>query len=205
GSLIGEPIIYISPGTATARELHDGDTIATRRAAAIADLGADVGKIAPEFAALGAATKELASKIDRPGGTIGNYRAGGLPDLADVEAGMSSLSGRAGGNGTVSRVMRGDLRVRAAHAMAAADSIRALVASDKGSIGRFRKDTTLVPTAGRILGQLDSLQVMLTNPMGAIAAAHPDSALTLQLQQTRVLLAALIKDVKKRPLRYIQF
>jgi hypothetical protein len=89
--------------------------------------------------------------------------------------------------------------------MASADSIRKLVASNKGSLGRFRKDTTLVATAGHVLAQLDSLETLLADPVGALASAHPDSALTLQLQQTHALLAALIKDVKKNPLRYIRF
>ena len=205
GNMIGTPIIYIAPGSAAAPQLHDGDTVRTRPTAAIIALTKDVGKIGPEFAALGAATKDLAARIDRPVGTIGNYRANGLPDLPDVQAGISSLSARAGGNGTLGRAMHGDLRLRASHAMASADSIRNLVASNKRSLGRFRKDTTLVATAGHVLAQLDSLQTLLADPVGALASAHPDSALTLQLQQTHALLAALIKDVKKNPLRYIRF
>jgi hypothetical protein len=80
-----------------------------------------------------------------------------------------------------------------------------LVASNNGSLGRFRKDTTLATTAGHVLAEVDSLRAMLANPVGTIAAAHPDSALTRQLQQTHILLAALIKDVKAHPLRYIRF
>jgi hypothetical protein len=136
---------------------------------------------------------------------VGSFRANGLPDLADVSAGMSSLNARANGNGTIGRAMRGDLRLRAAHAMAAADSIKLLVSSNKGSLGRFRKDTTLVTKASHVMAQVDSLRAMLADPIGTMAAAHPDSALTLQLQRTHVLLAALISDVKKNPLRYIRF
>jgi hypothetical protein len=55
------------------------------------------------------------------------------------------------------------------------------------------------------MAQVDSLRAMLADPIGTMAAAHPDSALTLQLQRTHVLLAALIADVKKNPLRYIRF
>ena len=88
------------------------------------DLSEDVGALGPAFAKLGSATKQLSANITRPVGTIGSYRAEGLPDLADVSAGMSSLSARATrGKGTIARAMRGDLRVRASRAMAAADSI----------------------------------------------------------------------------------
>ena len=101
--------------------------------------------------------------------------------------------------------MRGDLRARASHAMAAADSIRTLVSSDKGSLGRFRRDTTLVPNANHVLAELDTLRALLSNPVGAIGAAHSDSALTRQLVRTHALLASLVRDAKKNPSRYITF
>jgi hypothetical protein len=206
GSLIGTLVVSISPGTMDARPLHDGDTIHARPRAQVADLSEDVATIGPEFAALGAATKELADNLGRPVGTFGNYRASGLPDLADVSAGMSSLSARATGkNGTIARSMRADLRARASHAMAAADSIRALMSSNKGNIGRFRRDTTLVTNASHVLAEVDTLRGLLSNPVSAIAAAHSDSVLTRQLDRTHALLASLIKDVKSHPLRYIRF
>jgi hypothetical protein len=206
GSLIGTLVVAISPGTATAPPLRAGDTVHARQSGAVANLSEDIGSVGPQFAALGAATKELADKINRPVGTIGNYRASGPADLPDVSAGMSSLSARAtNGKGTIGRAMRGELRLRASHAMAAADSIRTLMASNKGSLGRFRRDTTFFTNANHILGEIDTLQVLLVDPVGSFEAAHSDSTLTLQLARTRTLLAALIKDAKSHPLRYIQF
>jgi len=206
GSLIGTPIVYIAPGTATSPQLNDGDTVHGRPKVMMADLTQQLGSIAPEFAALGAATTKLNDKTSRPVGTIGNYRTSGLPDLADVSAGITSLNARATrGNGTVALAMRGNLRARASHAMAAADSIRILMSSNKGSIGRFNRDTTLVTKANHVLAEVDTLRALFSNPIGTIAAAHSDSALTRQLDQTHVLLASLIKDVKSHPMRYIRF
>jgi phospholipid/cholesterol/gamma-HCH transport system substrate-binding protein len=206
GSLIGTLVVSITAGTSGSPELVDGDTIYARKRALVKSLTEDVSTIGPEFAALGVATRELAGNINRPVGTFGNYRANGLPDLPDVTAGMSSLSTRATrGNGTVARGMRSDLRARASHAMAAADSIRTLVSSNKGTLGRFRRDTTLVTNAGHVLAEVDTLRALLSNPVGAIAAAHADSALTRQLARTHVLLASLISDARKNPKRYIAF
>lgn len=204
GSLIGTPIVYIAPGTAAAPPLHDGDTIWTRPKA-ITNLTEDVGKIGPEFAALGAATKDLANRITRPVGTIGNYRANGLPDLPDIEAGISSLNARARGEGTLGRAMRGDLKARASHAIAAADSIRSLLGSNRGNFGRFRRDSTLVTKTGHVLAEIDSLGMMFSNPVGAITAPGGDSTLARELQKSRVLLAALMQDMKEHPMRYIRF
>jgi phospholipid/cholesterol/gamma-HCH transport system substrate-binding protein len=205
GSLIGAPVVYISSGTAASPPVGDGDTIHARPPAAPPDLSEDVGALGPAFGKLGAATKQLSANITRPVGTIGSYRAGGLPDLADVTAGLSSLSARATGRGTIARVMRGDLQARASRAIAAADSIRTLVSSNRGNMGRFRRDTTLVTNANHVLAEVDTLRALLSNPVGAIAAAHPDSVLTRQLDRTHVLLASLIRDVKSHPMRYIRF
>ena len=206
GSLIGAPVVYIRTGSTNFPALHEGDTVHARPPIVRPDLAEDIGALGPAFAALGSETGKLRSNITRPVGTIGAYRAEGFPDLADVSAGMSSLSARATrGKGTIARAMRGDLRVRASHAMAAADSLRALMSSNKGSIGRFSRDTTLVTNANHILAEVDTLRALLSNPIGAIAAAHSDSALTRQLDRTHVLLASLIKDVKSNPTRYIRF
>jgi MlaD protein len=206
GSMIGTLVVAISPGSMSARPLHDGDTVYTRPSVAVSNLTEDISSIMPVVSELGAATKELAERLGNPRGTVGSYRASGFPDLSDVSAGMSSLSARATrGRGTIARSASGNLRARASHAMAAADSIRALLASNKGSLGRFRRDTTLATTAAHVMAEVDTLRAMLSNPVGAIAAAHPDSALTHQLEQTHILLAALIKDAKSNPLRYITF
>ena len=205
GNLMGAAVISISAGTSTSPPLHDGDTIYSRPHKVIARLSDDVGTLAPEFAALGAATSALNERVAQPTGTIGAYRANGLPDLPDISAGMSSLNARVTRNGTIARAMRGDLGARATRAMAAADSIRTLIGSNKGSIGRFRRDTTLVTNASHVLAEVDTLRALFTNPVGTIAAAHSDSALARQLDQTHILLAALIRDAKAHPMRYIRF
>jgi hypothetical protein len=101
--------------------------------------------------------------------------------------------------------MRGNLLARAQRAMAQTDSIRSLMASDKSSLGRFRKDTTLMTKAKHVMAELDTLRALASDPVGTIAAAHPDSALSRELTRNRALLDSLMKDVKKHPLRYISF
>jgi hypothetical protein len=94
---------------------------------------------------------------------------------------------------------------RASRVMASADSIRTLFSSSKGTVGRFRNDTTLVTKAKGVLAEVDTLTALLSDPLGSIAAAHSDSLLSRQLAQTRSLLDSLIKDAKSNPKRYINF
>ncbi|MGH7485312.1 MAG: hypothetical protein ACREMY_06845, partial [bacterium] len=204
GSLIGAVIVYISTGTALAPPLHNGDTVHARQIASIANLAEDVSTLTPEFAALSSQVRQLNSKVASQEGTIGNFRAHGMPGVADLSARTSRVSTKlARANGTLSLATRGNLTARASEVMAGADSIRALLSSNRGSIGRFRRDTTLVAKANEVMSRLDSLSAMLANPVGSIQAAHPDSALSKQLNRSRALLDSLMTDVKKHPLRYI--
>ncbi len=205
-NLIGTPVVYISPGTTASPGLREGDTIRARPKAAIADLTEDIGGIGPEFTSLGAATKELANKIDRPVGTLGNAKAYGFEDFPDIKAGISSLNERGTrGSGTLANWNRTKLFARASGTMAAADSIRTLVSSKKGNLGRFRRDTTLVTKAKHVLAEVDTLRALIKSPVGTIAAVHSDSVLARQLDRQHILLRELINDIKNNPMRYIQF
>ena len=205
GRLIGTPVVYISSGTSSSPALHEGDTIRSRPTGAVKDVMKEVEAMVPEFNAVGAATRELAAKVRSPVGTIGSIYSEGLPDFEDISAGISSLSSRAQGGGTIGRFTRGNLQSRASHAMAAADSIKTLMSSKGGSIGRFRRDSTLVTKAKHVLAEIDTLRALLTNPVGTIASVHSDSLLKQELDRSHASLASLIRDVKTHPSRYIRF
>jgi hypothetical protein len=205
-SMIGAIVVYISPGTAASPQLHDGDTVHVEHHSRIGNLTKDVGKIGPAFSELADLVKGLNAKTSQPIGTLGNAHAHGFPRLPGVGVRMSSLAAKAStGRGTLALAARTDLSVRASRAMAAADSIRALMSSNKGSIGRFRRDSTLANKANKVLAEVDTLRALLSDPMGSIAAAHPDSALARQLASTHFLLDSLIKDARKQKGRYINF
>jgi phospholipid/cholesterol/gamma-HCH transport system substrate-binding protein len=206
GSLIGTPVVYIAAGLSTSPPLHDGDTLRTREKSRVGRLAADVEAIGPAVSEFSASVKELYAKAKSPVGTIGNVHAHGFPRMPEVSARMSRIATKAtSGSGTLGLASRNNLKGRASRVMAAADSIRTLVASNKGSLGRFRRDSTLATKARDVLASLDTLRAFASNPMGRMAAADPDSTLTRELDRRRVLLAALIKDIKAHPLRYINF
>jgi hypothetical protein len=205
-SMIGAIVVNISPGTVTSPQLQDGDTVHIQHHSKLANLARDVGTIGPAFSELATMVKGLTTKTGQPVGTVGNARALGISRLPDVSARMSRIAAKAGtGRGTLALAARTDLSGRASRAMAAADSIRALMSSNKGSIGRFRRDSTLATKARKVLAEVDTLRALLSDPMGSIAAAHSDSALTRQLARTQLLLDSLILDATRHKGRYINF
>jgi ABC-type transporter Mla subunit MlaD len=206
GSFIGAPVVFISAGSATSPQLHDGDTLHTRPKQRIASVASDINELEPELSGLASSVKELSAKLASPAGTFGAARTSGIPQMPGVSARMSRIASKASyGYGTLGMVNRTHLMSRASHAMAAADSIRTLMSSNKASLGRFRRDSTLTSKATGVLAQLDTLRALASHPVGSIAAAHSDSSLTQELDRTHALLASLIKDIKKHPLRYINF
>ena len=59
---------------------------------------------------------------------------------------------------------------RASRVMARVDSLKLLASSGEGSIGRFRRDTTLMKTAMGLSAELDSLRARTR----ALCAQFPD-------------------------------
>lgn len=205
GTLIGTPIIYISAGTSSSPPLKDGDTIHARPTSGFGSVGEGISSLGPQFDTLISAAKSLHRKSKQTEGTLGQFRANGFPDVPDIAAGISSLNARARGRGSVASAARGDLQRRVTKALASADSIKKLASSNRGNIGRFRKDSTLATKTGHILAELDTLRSLLTSPLGTIAAVHSDSVLARKLEEQHQLLAALMKDMKSNPMRYIKF
>src|SRR5258705_9716355 len=206
GSLIGAAVVYITAGSTRSPPLHEGDTVRTRFSSHVGDLLTDFKAVRPAISDVISGAKDLNTMTTKPGGTIGNVRTYGFPRLPEVSARMSRLAGKSStGSGTVGLASRSHLVSGASRAMAAADSIRPLVSSNKGSLGRFRRDTTLTTKAADVLAELDKLRALAAGGTGALEATHSDSLLTKELGHTRLLLAELIRDLKKHPFRYITF
>lgn len=100
---------------------------------------------------------------------------------------------------------RGALIQRAKAATAQADSVRALLASEQTSLGRFRRDSTLLRTVAELRDELSIAQALLNAQTGTLARFGQDSIIAVQTAERARLMAELMADIKKRPFRYIGF
>ncbi len=206
GSLIGAPVVSITGGTLSSPPLRDGDTIHTVTDVKITDLSVTVTSAHNALSGLITETKALATKVQSPTGTVGSVMTKGMPQMTRASATFSRLSEKAmHGRGTVGLAMRGAFSERVSTAMARVDSVHSLVSGSSGNIGRFRKDSTLLPRAREVMAEVDSLRMMAGNPVGTIGRAHSDSTLIRKLAESRAVLDSLIRDIKSHPLRYISF
>jgi len=83
---------------------------------------------------------------------------------------------------------------------ARADSIRQLLSTPQGTLGRFQKDSTLILEMRKTLATADSLGAQISSRL--TLSTERNAALRQELRQVRTQLDSLLKDVKRNPFRY---
>lgn len=206
GNLIGSPVVMISSGTAESSPVQDGDTLNAVESTKIEGMMTSVRRVVTEVSALGTDLNNAVAAAKSPRGTTGAMMQSGMPTLSATSAQFSRLRAQMSGDrGSVGLAMRNDLFGKASAVMSSIDSLRTMLTTGDGNVGRFRRDSTLIPAVKGLLAQVDSLRDLASNPVGNIGRARADSTLTKELARARRELDALMKDIKKHPLRYIAF
>jgi len=206
GSFIGPPVVYLSPGTEAGAPIGDGDTVRIKSAPDFSRATTQLGAAAHDFPVIMGNVQVLRAELQATHGTMGALMNGpAMGQLQRARIGVGALHRRLGSDGTVGRVMDGELATRARRVMARADSVRALVASSNTSLGRFRRDSTLIGNVSEIRDELTRLRAQLQSPDGTVGRFARDSAITLQLAEAQNQMTLLFSDIKKHPLRYLSF
>jgi phospholipid/cholesterol/gamma-HCH transport system substrate-binding protein len=206
GSIVGPPVVYLDAGTTHARPLQPNDTVRTRPQADVEGATGQFATATKELPAIIGNVKLLATQLEGTDGTAGAMINGpGLKNLSVAQSRASRLMARLSGGGTAGFIMRSGLRERAQRVMARADSVRALLASPNTSLGRFRRDSTLMGEVDDIRNELTLLQANLTAGRGTVGRAASDSALGNALAEAQREMTLLFADLKKHPLRYVNF
>jgi len=99
----------------------------------------------------------------------------------------------------------GALVARAKTAAAQADSLRTLVASNQGSLGRFRRDSTLLRSVAEVRDELSITSRLLASKSGTLGRFAQDSIIAVQMAETSKQMTELFNDMKRRPFRYLAF
>lgn len=208
GSLIGAPVLMISVGTPRSPVLTEGDTIATRPGADLDEARSRVAVASRDFPAIIANVKLLAAQLKGTESTVGAILTsdeGGQQMSALAERTSQLATKITSGRGTVGRVFNGEAMARARHAAAEVDTLRALLASGAAALGGFRRDSTLRHAVQDLRNEVSIVRALLDEPRGTAGRALRDEALERELTAADAELAALIADMKARPLRYVAF
>lgn len=206
GSFIGPSVVYLTPGTMKGAPISPGDTVRIKGAPDFGTATTQLKSAAQEVPAIVDNLKLLRAEMDSTRGTMGAVMHGSaLGQVGRVRESASQLAGSLQNRGTAGRVMQGDLMARARRVMARADSVRSLAGSQNTSLGRFRRDSTLLGHVSEIRADLAKLRAEMNSPDGTVGRFTQDSAITLQLAEAQNQMALLFADIKKHPLRYLSF
>jgi phospholipid/cholesterol/gamma-HCH transport system substrate-binding protein len=211
GSVIGAVVVYLSSGTASAPLIRDQDSIRARPQADVEAATAEFGAAAKELPAIAANVKTLRAELQTTRGSVGALINTGITERGPLQSTgtqMARLRRRlTGDRGSMGRMMSESegIGARAQRVMARADSVRALVGSSGGSLGRFRRDSTLLAAVTDIRNELASVQASLAESRGTTGRVLHDSAAFSALGEARREMTLLVADLKKHPLRYNPF
>jgi len=206
--VMGPTVLGITVGTSDAHVVPQDDTIRGVSAADVQTLTASYGDVAKEMPGLVANIKVLSSSLASARGTIGALGTLDAPRRIEALLGSASrFTERAtSGEGTLGLALeRGQLIARAKAASAQADSVRALLASDRSSFGRFRRDSTLLRVVADLRDELSITSARLSQQNGTLARFRQDSIIALQTAEMSKQMNELFADMKNRPLRYVTF
>jgi phospholipid/cholesterol/gamma-HCH transport system substrate-binding protein len=209
GTIIGAPVMYMSPGTATTPEIRDGDTVSTHPQADVEGATGEFGMASREFPVIINNVKLLAAQLKGTEGTVGAFlntpESPGIDQLERAAAQTGELASKLEGGGSVGQFMHGRLTRRANRIMARADSVRTLLASENTSLGRLRRDSTLLNEVADIRNELSIVRSLVDEPRGTAGRVLRDSALTNAVSDAERQMSSLFADIKKHPLKYIKF
>ncbi|MGZ8377542.1 MAG: MlaD family protein [Gemmatirosa sp.] len=207
GSFIGSPVVAIRSDLAVGPRLVAGDTLISQRSRELDQARADLAIATSEVPLIVDNLKVLVAQLQSARSTLGALGIEGPDEIGATGAAAAALAQRVtAGDGTLSRIMgRGEPMARMRHAMALADSIKLLLDGPNTSIGRLRRDSTLLRTVDALSRDLARVQAALIEPRGTAGRLQHDSALVRQVVRTRAEMDALATDLRRNPLRYISF
>ena len=209
GSFIGAVVVYLSPGSAKVPSIRDGDTIRARPQADIEGATARFGAAAKDLPAILGNVRALRAELQATQGTAGallHDETSARGQLRAAGPQLARLRHRVGeARGSVSRLMDGAISAQASLVLARVDSVRTLLASPDGSLGRFSRDSTLVPEMAHIQTELARVRASLAESRGTAGRVLHDSAAFSALGDVQHEMSLLVADMKKHPLRYNPF
>jgi phospholipid/cholesterol/gamma-HCH transport system substrate-binding protein len=209
GSVIGAVVVYLTPGSVSAPLLRDNDTLHARAQLDLEGTTASFAAATRELPAIMKNVKELRQELALTQGTLGAVVHEGIAEGGQLSA-TSGRIGRlrdriSGRRGTIGLAMSGGLGSRASLVLARTDSVRALLSSSSASLGRFRRDSTLLLEVADIRNELTIVRALLDEPRGTAGRVMHDSAVTSALGDAQREMARLVTDIKKHPMRYNPF
>ena len=209
GTVISSPVVYLTIGTTGASMVAAGDTIRTLPQSDLETMTSQFAIASRDFPAIISNIKLLNDQLHSVNGTLGamGIDHGGVELVEARDQTMRIAAKVSRPRGTIGSALAAQSALvdRARRVMARADSIRAVIGSEKTSLGRVRRDSALMREVADIRHELDIIRARMASPTGTLGRVHADSALFDAIAGAQREMTLIMADVRRRPLRYIHF
>jgi len=206
--MMGATVVYVTAGTIDVPILTPGDTIPGESGGDFQTMATGFGEASRQFPEIVANVKVLSSSLSSTRGTLGALTTLDAPKRFEaLVANASRFTARAtGANGSVGLLSgRAAVIERVKVATAQADSLRTLLASERTSLGRFRRDSTLLSAVATVRDELSITRALLASEGSTLGRFGQDSIVAVQAVEREKLMTELVADLKRRPFRYLAF
>lgn len=209
GTLIGAPVLAVTPGTPRGTPLGEGDTLRARAQSDVEGVTSQVAIASRQFPEIMLNVRLMHTNVKAAQGTVGAL-------LGDGDGGMrrfETVLGRAtrlttsatAGAGTLGQAMRGDAFARAAAARARVDSVRGVLGARTKQLASARDDSTLARAITSIRAEAATVSALLSDARGTAGRALHDQAAQREVAALKREIEALMEDLRRHPLRYVAF
>jgi phospholipid/cholesterol/gamma-HCH transport system substrate-binding protein len=207
GTLIGAPVVFMTPGSSAAPAVGEGDTLRAEPQGDAEGISSQIALASRNFPAIIDNVRLLNAQLRTARGTLGAMGVErGEIQLGELRTNTQRLTRRAtGGGGTIDGVIGGDLERRVGRSLARVDSLQRALESSRGTVARIRGDSTLLQQVGALRADVVLLQRYLAESRGSAGRAIHDEAVAQQLAAAQRSLTTLMDDIRRRPLRYVNF
>jgi phospholipid/cholesterol/gamma-HCH transport system substrate-binding protein len=204
-SLIAEPVVAITAGTINFPPVREGDTLRALAQLSRQPASVDIASLGDSLIAEAHTIRGLVADVRAiTSGPIAQIRRRSEIQATQVNRAINRFSmNSTRSSGTVSLASHDTvLRRGIARVAAQTDSIRLLLANGRRSLGRFRRDSTLLTEARQVLATTEQLRTLLSEPVDP--RMRGDSVLARALGRIHVQLDSLIANVRRHPLKYLE-
>ncbi|MFQ5678649.1 MAG: MlaD family protein [Gemmatimonadota bacterium] len=205
--LLGDRLIDIEPGTASARVLEEGDTI---RAVEALDYQEALDQASDAITSLTGLVRNLTALTESMlagEGTIGQMVTDDLlyEHLVQLSGTLDTFLVRVtSGEGFLGRMLEDEaLYDRLASAAASLDSLASSAVAGEGSLGRLIRSDSLYTALLQVASRTDSLLQTMQEGEGALGKLMSEEELYEEVLRTLVELNSILEDLRSNPTKYI--
>src|SRR5687767_8055199 len=183
GTLIGEPVIYVTAGSTAGTALQKGDTILAKSQADFEGVTSQLAIASRHFPPIIENVKTMNAGLKSARGTLGALGMDENRREIDVlKTRASNLADRAlESQGSIAMSLReGRLMSRARSAMARADSVKLVMTGATTRLGRFTRDTAMRATIADIRNEVSIVRGQLASAEGTAGRVLGDSAVFME-------------------------